>query len=141
MDTWLENVKNNKVFRENANQKLVKFRAESVAARAQAGEILLGQNDLKDHAMQMIADALYDKTEENDELKIENGGLKDQLGNLFNEDKLSYYCKSEKAKLGGDAERNKRILQDLNKRLEQSEKAITYQTSTCKSLPAPAKKC
>ena len=130
MNNWLETVKKDKLFAAEADKKLIEFRRESLAGKAQAGEILFVQQQAGTKAMQIMAEDIYQLTENNDELIIENGGLKNQLGTLLNEAELDHYCKTEKLKLGESDDRNNRIIQRLTNRLESSKKL----TSTDKKL-------
>ena len=129
MGDMIERVKQDPVFRQEASRELTEFRKESIAGRAQVGEILLIQNKALIEAEQAMADEIYDLTEENDNLAIENKGLRNQLGTCLNEDQLKKYCKDEKLKLGTDDNRNNRILERLNKRLEESRKQIKYSSN------------
>ena len=81
-----------------------------------------------------MADEIYDLTEENDNLSVENKGLRNQLGTCLNEDQLKKYCQEEKLKLGTDTNRNNRILERLNKRLEESRKQIKYSSNAANAF-------
>ena len=76
-----------------------------------------------------MASEIYDLTEENDNLGIENKDLCNQLGTCLNEDQLKKYYKDEKLKLGTDDYRNNRILERLNKRVDASRKQIKYSSN------------
>jgi hypothetical protein len=71
-----------------------------------------------------MAAEIVDLTEVNDNLKLQNDGLKVQLGDRFNKEELQKYCKEKKVEFHTDESRNKRILERLNKRLTESQKCI-----------------
>ena len=129
MSEIIEQVKQDPTFRQDVSRELIEFRKETVAARAQTGEIFLVQVRALQEAGQSMADEIYDLTEQNDNLTVENNGLRNQLGTCLNEDQLKKYCKEEKLKLGTDADRNKRILDKLNKRVIESRKQIKYSSN------------
>ena len=129
-----EQVKQDPVFRQEATRELTDFRKETIAGRAQVGEILLIQNKALIQAGQVMADEIYDLTEENDNLSVENSGLRNQLGTCLNEDQLKTYCQEGKMKLGTDTNRNNRIRERLNKRLEESRKQIKYSSNAANAF-------
>ena len=136
MTDIIERVKQNPSFKQDVSRELTEFRKEAVAGRAQAGEILLVQNRALQQATQVMAEDIYDLTEENDNLTIENNGLRNQLGTCLNENQLKKYCKDKKLELGTDNDRNKRILDRLNKRLAESDKQIKYSSNAASLIVA-----
>lgn len=147
MSDIIDRVKQSTEFKQEAAKELSEFKKESVVGQAQAGAVLLVQNKALLKASQIMAEEIYDLTEENENLSIENNGLKSQLGTYLNEDQLKKYCHNEKLSLGTNSDRNKRILEKLNKRLAESDRQIKYSSTAAQvatqseaSQPVIAKK-
>lgn len=91
-------------------------------------DVLTGRVLAWEQAGETMAAEIVDLTEENDNLKLQNDGLKVQLGGRFNQEELQNYCKEKKVEFHTDENRNKRILERLNKRLTESQKCINDST-------------
>ncbi len=129
MTEIIERVKQSPEFRQAVSRELAEFRNETIAGQAQTGAILLVSNRALQKASQVMAEEIYELTEETENLAIENKGLKTQLGTYLNDDQLRKYCKEEKLKLGTDTDRNQRILERLNKRITETDKQIKYSST------------
>ena len=120
MADFVEQVKQTSEYKNQFTTEINQYRQLTLVQQAQLGEITKGQVLAWKQAGQVMANVIYDQQEEIDNLSLENGGLKKQLGTSFNQDELKSYCKEEKLKWGHDDTRNKRILERLHKQLESS---------------------
>ena len=126
MSEIIDHIKQNSEFKQSLSKELVELGKESIASKAQLTPVYLGQLRAWQKAGQIMADDIYELTEDNENLQIENKGLRHQLGTYLNDDQLKKYCRDEKVKLGTDTDRNKRILDRLNKRVIESDKQLKY---------------
>ena len=138
MANFVEYIKQTPEYKKQHANEINEYRQLTVAQQAQLGEISKGQVLAWKQAGQTMANVICEQQEEIDNLSVENGGLKTQLGTYFNAEDLKKYCKEEKLKWGLDESRNKRILDRLHKQLVSSQALI--ETSTQSAVAAANKK-
>jgi len=118
-------IQNNPQFIAEVDKKRNEFLQQTIGDQALIGERLLVQKEADQEAMTIMAEYITEKVEENDDLKIENSGLRSQLGRKLDEQKLARFCSSRKTELGSDLDRKNRILADLNKKADRGSLTTT----------------
>ena len=77
-----------------------------------------------ENATQILVDELDYVTEANDNLYIENSGLRVQLGTKFDEKALKDYTEDKKVKMGANTGRSGRIMKRLGQRMLVADKQL-----------------
>ena len=112
-----DNIKKSPVFKNELAKQLAIYQEKPIIQQAQIGEIYVGKYLAHYVANQTMAKHIYNITEQNDLLNIDNAGLRKQLGTKLDVSDLKTYAEEEKIKVGANDERNLRIKKDLNKLL------------------------
>lgn len=124
-------------FLKQYDQALAKNKLLSLEKKAQVCDVLTGKVIAWEQAGEAMAAEIVDLTEENDTLKLQNDGLKVQLGDRFNKEELQNYCKEKKVEFRTDESRSKRILTRLNQRLAESQKCIDDSMNSAAVVVSP----
>ena len=137
MSDLVDAIKSTPEFISEYEQALKKNNSLPLVQKAQVCDVITGKLLAWEQAGKIMANEIYNLTEENDNLQLENDGLKFQLGNKLNKEDLQNYCKDKKLKFGIDETRNKRILDRLQKTLKESRIQIDNSKRAAQELLIP----
>ncbi len=114
-DQYLEFVRQLPETKDEMKSALVKFEHADLSTKAEVGKNLLIDHKIAEKAIQIMGDTIYEQT-------VENGVLRNMIGNV-NDSLVQELVDKKKSKDSSD-ERNKVILQQLNKTVQRSRQLV-----------------
>ena len=125
MDDFINQVKNNPETKQEISRSYNNFKQLNITSQAEAGKTLFIKQKYMEKACEIVEETVVDLIDENDDLRNENGILKNKLEQYgdYNKEEVDKLIIS-KRKSRTNLENKQRVMKRLQQTLDKSVKAI-----------------